>query len=59
MDVSHSGMEWNPEEQYERIGDVNNVVFPTGACVIDDKLHVYYGGADKVCCLAIVELSAD
>jgi beta-1,2-mannobiose phosphorylase / 1,2-beta-oligomannan phosphorylase len=47
-----------PEEPYERIGDINNVVFPTGACVIDDKLHVYYGGADKVCCLAIVELSA-
>jgi predicted GH43/DUF377 family glycosyl hydrolase len=47
-----------PQEPYERIGDVNNVVFPTGACVIDDKLHVYYGGADKVCCLAIVELSA-
>jgi predicted GH43/DUF377 family glycosyl hydrolase len=47
-----------PEESYERIGDVNNVVFPTGACVIDDKLHVYYGGADKVCCLAVVELNA-
>jgi beta-1,2-mannobiose phosphorylase / 1,2-beta-oligomannan phosphorylase len=47
-----------PQEPYERIGDVNNVVFPTGACVIDEKLHVYYGGADKVCCLAIVELDA-
>ena len=23
-----------PEEHYERIADVNNVVFPTGACVI-------------------------
>jgi beta-1,2-mannobiose phosphorylase / 1,2-beta-oligomannan phosphorylase len=46
-----------PEEPYERIGDVNNVVFPTGACVIDGKLHVYYGGADKVCCLAIAELN--
>jgi beta-1,2-mannobiose phosphorylase / 1,2-beta-oligomannan phosphorylase len=46
-----------PEEPYERIGDVNNVVFPTGACVIDDKLYLYYGGADKVCCLAIVEYS--
>jgi predicted GH43/DUF377 family glycosyl hydrolase len=45
-----------PEEDYERIGDVNNVVFPTGACIIDEKLHVYYGGADKVCCLAVVEL---
>ena len=47
-----------PEESYERIGDVNNVVFPTGACVIDERLHVYYGGADKVCCLAVVELNA-
>jgi len=47
-----------PQESYERIGDVNNVVFPTGACVIDEKLHVYYGGADKVCCLAVVELNA-
>jgi predicted GH43/DUF377 family glycosyl hydrolase len=47
-----------PEEPYERIGDVNNVVFPTGACIIDDRLHVYYGGADKVCCLAVVELNA-
>lgn len=46
-----------PEEPYEKIGDVNNVVFPTGACIIDKRLHVYYGGADKVCCLAIVELS--
>ncbi len=45
-----------PEEDYERIGDVNNVVFPTGACIINEKLHVYYGGADKVCCLAVVEL---
>jgi predicted GH43/DUF377 family glycosyl hydrolase len=45
-----------PEENYERIGDVNNVVFPTGACIINEKLHVYYGGADKVCCLAVVEL---
>jgi predicted GH43/DUF377 family glycosyl hydrolase len=45
-----------PEEPYERFGDVNNVVFPTGACVIDGKLFVYYGGADKVCCLATADL---
>jgi beta-1,2-mannobiose phosphorylase / 1,2-beta-oligomannan phosphorylase len=45
-----------PEEAYERIGYVNYVVFPTGACVFDEKLHVYYGGADKVCCLAVMEL---
>ena len=45
-----------PQESYERFGDVNNVVFPTGACTIDGSLYVYYGGADKVCCLAVVKL---
>jgi beta-1,2-mannobiose phosphorylase / 1,2-beta-oligomannan phosphorylase len=47
-----------PKEPYEKFGDVNNVVFPTGACVLDnDKLFVYYGGADKVCCLATADLN--
>jgi predicted GH43/DUF377 family glycosyl hydrolase len=45
-----------PEEEYERFGDVNNVVFPTGACIVDGELFVYYGGADKVCCLATADL---
>jgi predicted GH43/DUF377 family glycosyl hydrolase len=47
-----------PNENYERYGDVDNVVFPSGACVIDGVLFVYYGGADKVCCLATAELNA-
>jgi predicted GH43/DUF377 family glycosyl hydrolase len=47
-----------PKEPYEKFGDVSNVVFPTGACVVDnDKLFVYYGGADKVCCLATADLN--
>lgn len=47
-----------PKEPYEKFGDVNNVVFPTGACIVDnDKLFVYYGGADKVCCLATADLN--
>jgi predicted GH43/DUF377 family glycosyl hydrolase len=45
-----------PNQPYEKNGDVNNVVFPTGACVVDGKLFVYYGAADKVCCLAIADL---
>ena len=45
-----------PEEDYETKGDVNNVVFPTGACILDNELFVYYGAADKVCCVATVEL---
>ena len=32
-----------PKEPYEKYGDVNNVVFPTGACIMDGKLLVYYG----------------
>src|SRR5919199_4798110 len=45
-----------PKEPYEKNGDVNNVVFPTGTCVMDGKLFVYYGAADKVCCVATADL---
>jgi predicted GH43/DUF377 family glycosyl hydrolase len=45
-----------PFEPYERFGDVNNVVFPTGTAIIDNNLFLYYGGADKVCCVATVDL---
>jgi beta-1,2-mannobiose phosphorylase / 1,2-beta-oligomannan phosphorylase len=45
-----------PKEPYEKNGDVNNVVFPTGASVRDAKLFVYYGAADKVCCVATADL---
>ena len=46
-----------PVEPYERDGDVPNVVFPEGAVVMDGTLYVYYGGADKCCCLATVKLT--
>jgi len=41
-----------PEEDYEKVGDVPNVVFPEGAVVLEDRLFIYYGAADKVCCVA-------
>jgi len=44
-----------PEEVYEREGDVPNVVFTCGAIEKDDLYYVYYGGADKVICVATVE----
>ena len=47
-----------PEESYEKYGDVNDVVFPTGACVLGRRLFVYYGAGDKVCCLATAELES-
>ena len=45
-----------PEEEYELVGDVPNVVFPEGAVVIGDELLVFYGAADKVCCVATAPL---
>lgn len=45
-----------PEEEYERVGDVPNVVFPEGTVIMGDELLVFYGGADVVCCAASVRL---
>ena len=36
-----------PHTDYERNGDVPNVVFPTAALVEDNKIAIYYGAADK------------
>ncbi|HYE56998.1 MAG TPA: glycosidase, partial [Rhodothermales bacterium] len=36
-----------PETEWEREGDVPNVVFPQGTALIDGILHVYYGAADR------------
>jgi predicted GH43/DUF377 family glycosyl hydrolase len=36
-----------PELEWEKIGNVNNVVFPTGAFIMSDSVYIYYGGADK------------
>ncbi len=41
-----------PETDFEKNGIFPNVVFPTGNVIIGDRLFVYYGGADKVCCVA-------
>ncbi len=49
---------FGPKERYERVGDVDNVVFPCGA-VLDEKtneLLVYYGAADSVVSLATAKL---
>jgi beta-1,4-mannooligosaccharide/beta-1,4-mannosyl-N-acetylglucosamine phosphorylase len=48
-----------PNAEYERVGDVPNVVFPCAALVDrdNDRLTVYYGGADTVVCLAHGHLS--
>jgi predicted GH43/DUF377 family glycosyl hydrolase len=47
--VIHRTTDWllQPEEPYELVGYYPGVVFPCGSVVIDGKLFVYYGGADK------------
>lgn len=43
----------SPEEPYERIGKVNNVVFSCGAITEDNgEIKIYYGAADTYICLA-------
>jgi predicted GH43/DUF377 family glycosyl hydrolase len=45
-----------PTEDYERFGKVPNVVFSCGQVMLDDKLLIYYGGADTVLGVATYEL---
>ena len=46
-----------PERDYERVGDVPNVVFPEGVVEMDGELQVFYGCADKVIAMATGRLS--
>jgi predicted GH43/DUF377 family glycosyl hydrolase len=45
---------FSPLEDYEKYGDIDDVVFPTGTAIYDDRLYIYYGAADKY--VAVVSL---
>lgn len=47
---------FSPEEEWETKGDVNDVVFPTGTAIFEDRLYIYYGAADKRIAVASVNL---
>jgi predicted GH43/DUF377 family glycosyl hydrolase len=47
---------FEPEMEYEKVGIVNNVVFPCGLTVKDGLMYIYYGGGDKVVGVATIEL---
>jgi len=53
--------EWvlGPRAPYERIGDVNDVVFPTGAVIHKEtnQFNLYYGAADCTVAVATTDLS--
>jgi predicted GH43/DUF377 family glycosyl hydrolase len=46
---------FSPEYEWEKRGEVNNVVFPTGTALFGDTLYIYYGAAD--CHIACASLS--
>ncbi len=45
-----------PDEWYENEGHKWGVIYSCGAIVKDKKLFVYYGGADRVSCVATADL---
>jgi len=60
LEVIRRSQEWvfEPRKTYERVGDVDGIVFPCGT-VTDEKtkeLFVYYGAADSVIALATADL---
>src|SRR5439155_7723646 len=48
-----------PQAEYERVGDVGNVVFPCGWVLDDDgdTLRIYYGAADTSVAVATASLA--
>ncbi len=48
---------FEPETDYEKVGEIGNVVFPCGLVLRGDTLFMYYGGADKVVGVATASLS--
>jgi len=46
---------FEPELDFEKFGQVNNVVFPCGMTVKNDILYIYYGGADSVIGVATIK----
>ena len=46
-----------PELEHETSGYYNGCVFPTGNCIVDDTLYIYYGAADKYVCVATCDIN--
>ena len=49
---------FSPTEPYEKEGQVDNVVFPTGTAIFDQKLYIYYGAADSRVAVASIDIKS-
>ena len=47
---------FEPENNYEKEGQMPNVVFSCGAVLVGEKIFVYYGGGDKVIGVATIKV---
>lgn len=64
LDLEHPEIElarlpyplFSPETEYELTGVVNRVCFPTGTAILNDRLYIYYGAADKCIACASVNI---
>lgn len=45
-----------PEESYEKVGKIPNIVFPSGAMVKGNLIYLYYGSADTTVSLAFISI---
>ena len=45
-----------PEESYEKYGQVQNTIFPSGVLVKKETLFIYYGATDTTCAVAKLPL---
>ncbi|MCC6371827.1 MAG: pesticidal protein Cry7Aa [Bacteroidia bacterium] len=48
---------FKPDKNWELRGEVNNVCFPTGTALINDRLYIYYGAADERIAVASLNLT--
>lgn len=47
----------SPSKSWEKEGVVNNVIFPSGAVIIEDTLYIYYGAADSRIAVASLKIN--
>lgn len=48
---------FSPKTPWEKKGNTDNIVFPTGAVIKNKRLYIYYGAADKLIAAKSVNLS--